>query len=217
MLAGFSSTGPLVVRMLAPISSAMMYASVVLPNPGGPESSTWSSVSWRRCAAVMNTRRLSLILSCPMKSSSLRGRSAFSMSSSECRECGERFSGCSGLFMRIAEDNGAGRGSYRKDTVSGRQVRLALEKICAGKAGGGDSAQSPGGSNAFGVAAARNALAAAGNALAQGRSFRARLMCKNLALYLRIAYIAGKDRQATGSSLQKNRFQAFYTSYVRSC
>ena len=33
---GFSITGPAVVRMAAPISLAITYASVVLPRPGGP-------------------------------------------------------------------------------------------------------------------------------------------------------------------------------------
>ena len=44
-----SIAGPDVTRMLTPISAAMMYASVVLPRPGGPYSSTWSSGS-PRCA-----------------------------------------------------------------------------------------------------------------------------------------------------------------------
>ena len=34
--------GPLVMRIGAPISAAMIIASVVLPRPGGPESRTWS-------------------------------------------------------------------------------------------------------------------------------------------------------------------------------
>ena len=42
---GRSSTGPEVWRRLTPISRAMMCASVVLPSPGGPKSSTWSSAS----------------------------------------------------------------------------------------------------------------------------------------------------------------------------
>src|SRR3954449_10600038 len=40
-----SSTGPAVVRRGAPISAAMMLASVVLPRPGGPKRRTWSSGS----------------------------------------------------------------------------------------------------------------------------------------------------------------------------
>jgi hypothetical protein len=42
-----SSTGPEVWRKLTPISWATMWASVVLPSPGGPKSSTWSSDSLR--------------------------------------------------------------------------------------------------------------------------------------------------------------------------
>jgi hypothetical protein len=40
-VAGRSSTGPEVWRRLTPSSLAMMCASVVLPRPGGPNSSTW--------------------------------------------------------------------------------------------------------------------------------------------------------------------------------
>jgi hypothetical protein len=53
-----SSTGPEVWRRLTPISAAMMCASVVLPSPGGPKSSTWSSVSLRRLAASMKIAKL---------------------------------------------------------------------------------------------------------------------------------------------------------------
>ena len=42
---GFSSTGPEVVRSCTPISRAISMASVVLPRPGGPKKSVWSSVS----------------------------------------------------------------------------------------------------------------------------------------------------------------------------
>ena len=42
-----SSAGPLVGCMRAPISVAMMPASVVLPRPGGPANSTWST-AWPR-------------------------------------------------------------------------------------------------------------------------------------------------------------------------
>ena len=34
--------GPLVIRSGAPSSAAMIIANVVLPRPGGPDSSTWS-------------------------------------------------------------------------------------------------------------------------------------------------------------------------------
>ena len=42
---GLSSTGPEVTFNCACISLAMMFANVVLPSPGGPCSSTWSSES----------------------------------------------------------------------------------------------------------------------------------------------------------------------------
>ena len=37
--AAFSMVGPLVARRLPPIALAMILARVVLPSPGGPESS----------------------------------------------------------------------------------------------------------------------------------------------------------------------------------
>ena len=52
---GRSSTGPEVWRRLTPSSCATMCDSVVLPSPGGPNSSTWSRASPRRRAASMKT------------------------------------------------------------------------------------------------------------------------------------------------------------------
>ena len=43
-----SSAGPAVCTSGDPSSAAMMWASEVLPSPGGPASSTWSSASPRR-------------------------------------------------------------------------------------------------------------------------------------------------------------------------
>ena len=74
VLKGLSSTGPEVTFNCACISLAMMFANVVLPSPGGPCSSTWSSESPRIRAAWMKIRRLSTIFSCPAKLSSSRGR-----------------------------------------------------------------------------------------------------------------------------------------------
>ena len=37
---GFSITGPAVARTVTPISAPITWASVVLPRPGGPYSST---------------------------------------------------------------------------------------------------------------------------------------------------------------------------------
>ena len=65
---GFSIAGPEVMRIFTPISFAITAASVVLPSPGGPCSSTWSSGSLRRRAASMKTLRLSLAFSCPIYS-----------------------------------------------------------------------------------------------------------------------------------------------------
>ena len=46
--------GPLEIRSGAAISAAMIIASVVLPRPGGPESSTWSGTE-PRCRAAVST------------------------------------------------------------------------------------------------------------------------------------------------------------------
>src|SRR5574341_524724 len=83
-----SSTGPEVDLMLTPISWAMMFASVVLPSPGGPQKRTWSRASPLPFAASMKTRRLSLIRSCPTKSSKRSGRREWSSvtSSLSCSE-----------------------------------------------------------------------------------------------------------------------------------
>ena len=60
-----SIAGPLVSLMETPSSAAMMCASVVLPSPGGPYKSTWSSASPRLLAAAMYTARFSFTFSCP--------------------------------------------------------------------------------------------------------------------------------------------------------
>src|ERR1044072_1865265 len=75
MSPAFSIAGPAVERNSAPISFAMMFASVVLPKPGGPVSSTWSKASRRLRAAFMYTRRFSLTWRWPMYSSIRVGRS----------------------------------------------------------------------------------------------------------------------------------------------
>jgi hypothetical protein len=64
-------TGPEVERKLTPISRAMICASVVLPRPGGPANSTWSSASPRDFAASMKTLRLDFCFDWPMNSSEL--------------------------------------------------------------------------------------------------------------------------------------------------
>ena len=49
----FSITGPEVTRRPTPSSLAITWLSVVLPSPGGPKISTWSSASLRDLAAWM--------------------------------------------------------------------------------------------------------------------------------------------------------------------
>ena len=79
---GFSSTGPEVGRRLTPSSLAMMCESVVLPRPGGPNSSTWSIASPRRLAAPMKISSCSRALAWPTYSASPLARSARSIASS---------------------------------------------------------------------------------------------------------------------------------------
>ena len=53
----------------------MTWARLVLPTPGGPKSSTWSSASPRARAASIATRRFAITCGWPTYSSSRRGRS----------------------------------------------------------------------------------------------------------------------------------------------
>ena len=79
---GFSSTGPEVERRLTPSSAAMMCESVVLPRPGGPNSSTWSIASPRRRAAPMKISSCSRAFAWPTYSARPFGRRARSIASS---------------------------------------------------------------------------------------------------------------------------------------
>src|SRR5262245_36886938 len=95
---GFSRTGPAVDFTGTRSSLAITIASVVLPRPGGPYSSTWSSASPRCVAAATATDRFSRTRSCPMYSSSVRGRSPASYcASSSTREAVTRRS--SDMFL----------------------------------------------------------------------------------------------------------------------
>src|SRR6187431_2467078 len=78
-------TGPEVARKFTPSSRARICASVVLPSPGGPTNSTWSSASPRSRAARMKTSRLARACSWPTNSSSRCGRSDASARSSSRR------------------------------------------------------------------------------------------------------------------------------------
>ena len=60
------------MRSGAPISAAMIIASVVLPRPGGPDSSTWSGGRPRRWAASSTSASCSRTRSWPTNSSSVR-------------------------------------------------------------------------------------------------------------------------------------------------
>src|SRR5689334_11541159 len=77
----FAITGPDVARKFTPSSRATICASVVLPSPGGPNSSTWSSASFRDLAASMKTLRFPFACCCPTNSLSVCGRSALSAGS----------------------------------------------------------------------------------------------------------------------------------------
>ncbi len=126
MSAGCSSTGPLEVRMRASISFAMIIARVVFPSPGGPESSTWSRVSPRCRAAVMNTSRFSLIFSCPTNSSSDCGRSSFSTSVSDGLAWGVRASERESLMGRNSAqctENRGGTPSFKQAGRAGFHVQ----------------------------------------------------------------------------------------------
>src|SRR5258706_2943436 len=72
---GRSSTGPELVRRLTPISFASRIASVVLPRPGGPKNSAWSSGSLRERAASIAIWRFSRTLAWPTNSVRREGRS----------------------------------------------------------------------------------------------------------------------------------------------
>src|ERR1700722_12824711 len=73
-------TGPEVEWKLTPSSRATICASVVLPRPGGPTNSTWSSASPRDLADWMKTPRFLRAASCPAKSARSCGRIAVSSS-----------------------------------------------------------------------------------------------------------------------------------------
>ena len=85
---GFSSAGPLVVRMFTPSSRAISSASVVLPSPGGPWKSVWSSGSRRPSAAWMAMSSESFTFGWPMNSASAFGRSESSTTDSSLRTSG---------------------------------------------------------------------------------------------------------------------------------
>ena len=60
---GFSIAGPLEDLTLQPRSLPMIYASVVLPNPGGPDNQIWSRGSFLSFAARTKSSNCSFMLS----------------------------------------------------------------------------------------------------------------------------------------------------------
>src|SRR4051812_29331687 len=88
-------TGPDVERKFTPSSRATIWASVVLPRPGGPTKRTWSRASPRVFAASMKTCRFLRAARWPMNSDSTSGRSEESGSFS-------RRSGVTRLFFGVA-------------------------------------------------------------------------------------------------------------------
>ena len=84
-----SITGPLVVRMPVPSSAATMFARVVLPRPGGPDSRMWSGGVPRPIAPLSSSSSWSRTRCWAMKSASRRGRTLASASSSSSSASGE--------------------------------------------------------------------------------------------------------------------------------
>ena len=78
----FSIAGPLLVFKSTPNSFAIICASVVLPNPGGPYNKTWSNGSSRILAASINIRIFSFTSSWPTYSFKDWGLISFSKSAS---------------------------------------------------------------------------------------------------------------------------------------
>ena len=95
-----------------PSSAATIWASEVLPSPGGPASSTWSSASPRLAAASMETASWSRTASWPTKSASRRGRSERSTSSSS--------------LGQLARDPGTAPDAHRRALRSAWAIRSSV-------------------------------------------------------------------------------------------
>ena len=79
---GLLIAGPDVIFIFEFISFEIIFASVVLPNPGGPYRSTWSRASPLFLAASIYTFIFSFTLSCPIYSLRVLGLNEFSNLSS---------------------------------------------------------------------------------------------------------------------------------------
>src|SRR5438477_599018 len=141
----FAITGPDVARKLTPSSRATIWASVVLPRPGGPTNSTWSSASPRPRAAAMNTSRFARAWACPMNSENRCGRSDASAASSSRRSGVTRRRGVliqthssRELLEPEADERrsaGALAGALGRRRNRGRRLRLTITKIDQGRDG----------------------------------------------------------------------------------
>src|SRR5688500_4770049 len=138
---GFSRTGPLVTRIFPPISRARMWASVVLPRPGGPENRQWPRGSPRWRAASIEILRFCFSFSCPANSSSVRGRSVSSNASSS----GATASGRVACRPRIEDWNREPLVSLTPDrSVSSRAILLPDRRQRATREIGGGCVRSVG-------------------------------------------------------------------------
>src|SRR6476661_6626819 len=121
--------GPLVSRNGAVISLAMIMASVVLPRPGGPESSTWSGARPRRRAASSTSPSWARTRDCPTTSSRVRGRRAASTARSSpsasaavserrcCSSAAPRWSSYTGSGLAQGAEGGAQQGRHVGDVT----------------------------------------------------------------------------------------------------
>src|SRR6266436_19243 len=104
-----SSSGPALVLIGTFNSLAIICARVVLPSPGGPYSSTWSSASPRLLAASMAIWIFSLTRFWPIYSSSRFGRTLTSMRASSSYACPDTIrSGCLCCIIRFAVPSAIG-------------------------------------------------------------------------------------------------------------
>ena len=105
-----SSAGPAVWTNGTSSSAATIWASEVLPRPGGPASSTWSSASPRAAAAASETPSCSLTASWPTNSSSSA-------------RAQRRVDVLVGALVRALDAVGAGRADHRRAPLSACAIR----------------------------------------------------------------------------------------------
>src|ERR1700761_9323072 len=106
-----SMAGPLVIRSGMPSSAAMIMAIVVLPSPGGPDSSTWSGGRPRRSALSSTSDSWSRTRCWPTKSASRLGRSAVSMARASRSDSGDTTRAVSAPASRSGPERARARAS----------------------------------------------------------------------------------------------------------